>query len=225
MRFQKNRLLVLFAVLLIFAIAGGAVFYVAQRAEEARQQQVLEDLKKQRAAAVKEYEDLLTGFVRDMGQEMKAYKTQRTVLREITRTHNFESKSDAQQNYEEYKAMIVPGLTAQADKVLAVFDRYGQKIEEILKPKPEDTRLFLQSRWMTMRDKEYQNYKMFFEADKRVLMGYQELLKFYADRFESYKIVEDKFVFNDPQDLKAEQELMKIIKDMQVSEKAEKQSP
>lgn len=217
MKLKNTKYTIVILSLVTILLLGGAVLYSGMRAENARQF-AFEAAQKARQAAVQEYEVVLTGFVRDIAKEMKVYKTQRTILREITRAHNFQSKEDAQKNYDEFKGVVVPGLRDQGEKVLKVFDAYSQKIDQVLQTKPEETKKFIKLRWSMMHDKEYQYYRSFFTSDLAVLMGYQELLKFYADKFGTYKIVDDKFVFEDPQDLKAEQELLKIIKDMQVSE-------
>lgn len=188
--------------------------YQENRKEEARIKAEL-DAKAILEAALKEYEDILNSFVKDVAAEVKAYKLSRMVLKEMVKPHNYVNPEYAKVNYLEYKNNIQPLLLKQSQKVLSIFDLSGAKLDAALDDKPEDTRLFIRTKWLAMRDNEYRNYQAYFDADAKLLKAYEELFRFYYVKSKKYQIVNDAFVFSDPSDQAAELELQKIIASMQ----------
>ena len=210
---EKKKSFLITVVLFAVVLGAGGVAYVVRQNQVT--EQLAEEQRQARALANKEYEDILNDFVQQIAAEVKAYKAQRSVIRELARPVNFEKPEYAKENFEELRDRVQPALREQAVKVLNVFNIVSTKIDDVLKSKSEDTRLFISTKWMAMREREQSKYKAFFDADAKVLTAYEELLKFYVSKAGAYKIENEAFVFNDPSDQQAEQELLGIIASMQ----------
>lgn len=216
----KNTTKIVVTLGIIVALIGVLVLgvFVWKSNESRKKAEEIARLAAEREETENAYEAVLNGFVKNVATEIKAYKQQRLVLREMVRPHNFETPDFARLSYEEFKNQTRPALHKQAERVLSVFDISGAELDQVLEGRDPEAADFLRAKWQAMKAEQRPPYEAYFAREEKVLDAYEELLRFYFVKSKTLKVVEDEIVFSDPDDQAAMQDLRAIIADLQKSE-------
>lgn len=209
----------LFLSLLIgFVLAGGAGFYYVQEERAARAEETArlaqEDAARQhREALYKSFEGILNDFIGSFAGEMKAYKKQRLILREIKQSYNFETLEDAKANYTLFIEDLAPTLRKSAITVMDIFPRTEARILELVEEEDAETKALFLDEWQAMKQKRSADCIAFFEIEDEMLQAYEELLKFYYVHANLFQVDPENgaIVFSRPEDAEKEKELLERI--------------
>ncbi len=211
--------------ILCLVLGGGVIAYQYHTHKVARiqKEQDLLQLKveKEREERKAKIQGLFDAYLNSLQSEIIAkantYKETRKLLRQFNRPGNYIDNGAAKENLTLFRESLAPSLRNQAKDIIAVFEKYSQKIEKDLAGEENDLQKMFLDQWKAMIQEQLVNYVDFFTREEKMIQAYDELIVFYYSRSKIYKIDEDnnKFIFRSDDDKIKETMLLERIKELQ----------
>lgn len=193
-----------------FVVARDSMQQAAQQAEAIRQAQ--EVAAQEKARLEKAFEDILNTMIRDVAEQVRAYKTERTVLGELVNPENLGDPSYVSENYALIQS-LGPALRARMDSLMMIFETADNRVQTLLLEQPENIRAPVLAKWEEMKDRNMQPYIAYFSSEEEVLRAYEALMEFYylKQNFFTVDTQSNALIFAKPEDADREAVLREAL--------------
>ncbi|MCE7886907.1 MAG: hypothetical protein DYH13_05305 [Alphaproteobacteria bacterium PRO2] len=186
---------------------GGGVYYKQYAAEQKE--------RAARDALNQSFEDFLNKFLQNVHAGMIDYKQERKVLVEATGPRNLSDPVYVEENYQLVQ-MLIPSLRKRMANVIKIFEDAETEIAGLVEGQPENVQTGILKKWADMKQAQGQVYIGYFAAENDILTAYEDLMRFYYNKRETFKVVPEThiFTFKNPEDEAEAERLQQHIKDL-----------
>lgn len=179
-RQARSSFFIAISVIAIGAAAAAGFFVLKERERISLEREAQTQARLQKEAELKQnFESLINTFLSDFRDGAREYKRQRSVLKEITKPHNFASQEIADETYRIFQDDIAPSLRKRAIHIMDNFTITEKKVEEALLNEPKETRETLNNEWKKVQEPLVHTYIKFFDLESQLLDAYKTYIDFH----------------------------------------------
>lgn len=186
---------------------GGSAYY-KQYSVDQRERAV-------RDALNQSFEDFLNKFLKSVHAGMVDYKQERKVLVEATGPGNLSEPAYVEENYELVQSLI-PSLRQRMANVIKTFEDAENEIAALVQGQPETVQAGILKKWADLKSAQGETYIGYFAAENDILTAYEDLMRFYYTRRDTFTVAAEThvFTFKNPEDDAEAKRLQQRIADL-----------
>lgn len=206
MKLSKDILLLLL-VLIGAAAAGMWVLNMDAQVTPAQEDSVSEEVSAQQNAPIQyspnregintrgtgaqeirqEFEKVVNGFLQDLNTRMNEYGRKRGTVREIIQPDNMRLYEYVKDN-ESVARTLMAELEAEQDEIVNMFATADEQMKPLLKLMNSNDAETLLREWDVTRKEQLNEYKRFFESERKLYDLYRVILEVYVESGGAYQV-------------------------------------
>ncbi len=189
-------------------------------ADESVPQQTVQELSPDVLFA-KTFEDFLNGFLGQLTKNVRDYKKDRRILKEVLNSFNLEGTSNIEKSYKVFREEIAPMLRKKRHDIIDIFKREDERILVLLEKQPKQTQEKIIKQWKDIKNEHLSGLIDFFELEEQLIQAHEKILKFYFVHSKLFRVdlQSGKIIFSQEKYRMQETELLKDIEDIRSRQK------